>query len=195
MGRRIGILGGTFDPVHIGHLIVGQEVQTRCNLDRVLFVPAAEPPHKNRNDLASAEDRTEMVRLAILDNPAFELSRIEVDRKGISYTVETLRLFREQFGSETSLFLIIGADNALEMSTWCDPSGVLDLAQVTVVARPEFDRQSIGSALAEKMTFLETPLLDISATEIRRRVKVGHPISYLVPERVVTYIQERGLYL
>jgi nicotinate-nucleotide adenylyltransferase len=81
------------------------------------------------------------------------------------------------------------------MSTWCDPSGVLDLAQVTVVARPEFDRQSIGSALAEKMTFLETPLLDISATEIRRRVKVGHPISYLVPERVVTYIQERGLYL
>lgn len=195
MGRRIGILGGTFDPVHIGHLIVGQEVQTRCNLDRVLFVPAAEPPHKNREDLASAEDRTEMVRLAIGDNPAFELSRIEMDREGISYTVETLRLFRDHFGAETTLFLIIGADNALEMTTWSDPSGVLDLAQVTVVARPEFDRLSIDPSLSSKMTFLETPLLDISATDIRRRVKEGHPISYLVPKRVAAFIRERSLYL
>mgnify|MGYP001300463004 CR=1 FL=1 len=195
MGERIGILGGTFDPIHIGHLIVGQEVQTRCRLDRVLFVPAAEPPHKNYSELAPAEDRAEMVRLAVADNTAFELSRIEVDREGTSYTVDTLRLLREHFGSECDLILIVGADNALEMPTWCDPSGVLALSDVTVVARSDFDWSRIDPALSKKMTFLETPLLDISATEIRRRIKGGLPISYLLPGKVVAYIQDRGLYL
>ena len=195
MGERVGILGGTFDPIHIGHLIVGQEVQTRCRLDRVLFVPSAEPPHKDHTELATAEDRAEMVRLAISDNAAFELSRIEVDREGTSYTVDTLRLLRDLLGAESDLLLIIGADNALEMPTWCDPAGVLALSEVTVVARPDFDRDSIDPALSKKMTFLETPLVDVSATEIRRRIKRGQPVTYLVPEKVVAYIRHRGLYL
>lgn len=194
MGDRIGILGGTFDPIHIGHLIIGQETLRCCSLDRVIFIPSADPPHKRSSKMAPAEVRAEMVRLAIADNPFFELSRIELDRPGISYTVDTLQILRRRLGDSAQLFLIIGADGAVEMRTWCDPESVLELAQVTVVGRPGFDLQQVDPGLGRQMTFLETPLVDVSSTDIRRRLRAGDPVRYLLPEPVVRFIQSRGLY-
>jgi nicotinate-nucleotide adenylyltransferase len=194
MGRRIGILGGTFDPVHTGHLIIGQEVLRRLGLERMFFMPSAEPPHKRYPEMAPVEARAEMVGLAVVDNPTFALSRIELERPGTSYTVETLRRLRQRLGAGVDLYLVLGADNAVEMPTWCDPEGVLGLAQVTVVDRPEFDRRRIAPQLARHMTFLETPLLEISSTDIRARVKAGQPIRYLVPEQVARFIETHGLY-
>ncbi len=194
MARRIGIFGGTFDPIHTGHLILGQEVLHRLELSQMLFVPSAEPPHKQYAQMASADARAQMVALAIADHPLFELSRIELERSGTSYTVETLRRLRQRLGDGVDLYLVIGADNAVEMPTWCDPEGVLELAQVVVVDRPEHDRGRIDPGLARQMNFLDTPLLDISSTDIRARVNAGRPIRYLAPEPVVRFIETHGLY-
>ncbi len=194
VGRRIGILGGTFDPIHVGHLIIGQEVLHRCGLERVLFVPSGEPPHKQYPEMAPAEARAKMVGLAVENSPFFDLSRIELDRPGKSYTIETLRALRRELGDDVDLYLVIGADNAMDMPTWCDPEGVLKLAQVTVVERPGFDRTEVDPRLSPYMRFLKTPLLDISSTDIRARVKAGRPVRYLVPGSVVRFIDARGLY-
>jgi len=194
MGARIGILGGTFDPIHIGHLIVGQEALWRCSLDQMLFVPCADPPHKRSSQMAPAEVRAEMVRLAISDNPFFALSRIELDRPGTSYTVDTLRILRERLGDSAQVFLVIGADGAVEMRTWCNPEGVLELAQVTVVGRPGFDLRQVDPELGRQMTFLEIPLVDVSSTDIRRRLRAGDPVRYLLPDAVAQFIQSGGLY-
>lgn len=194
MTRRIGILGGTFDPVHLGHLIVGQEVLTRCALDEMLLMPSGEPPHKAYPEMASAPDRAEMVRLALADHPVMTLSRFEVERPGKSYTVHTLRTLREYFGAQVALFLVIGADNAVEMRSWCNPEGVLDLAQVVVASRPGFDVGRIDPVLRKQMQFVETPLLEIASTQIRRRVQQGAPIRFWVPDAVAQYIDRRGLY-
>lgn len=194
MGGRIGILGGTFDPVHLGHLIIAQEALAQCCLDRVLFVPSADPPHKNAADVAPAEARSRMVALAVDGQPRFELCRIELDRTGKSYTVETLRQLRGKLGSATEFYLIIGADNAPEMSTWCDPHGVLDLAHVTVMGRPGFLPDEVDRRIAARMRFLETPLIEISSTQIRSRIRTGKPIRYWVPDKVVRYIEAHRLY-
>ncbi len=194
MGRRIGILGGTFDPIHNGHLIVAQEVVSSLELDRILFVPCGQPPHKQYPEMASAEARAEMVRLGVADNPLFEFSPLELQRPGKSYTIETLRELREQFGLESEIYLVIGADNAGELSSWCDPEGVLETSRVAVVLRDGFDRSRIDPAQAERMTFLDTPRIEISSTDIRSRVCRGFPIRYLVPEKVGEYIREEGLY-
>ncbi len=194
MGGRIGILGGTFDPVHLGHLIIAQEALAQCCLDRVLFVPSADPPHKNAADVAPAEARSRMVALAVDGQPRFELCRIELDRTGKSYTVETLRQLRGKLGSATEFYLIIGADNAPEMSTWCDPQGVLDLAHVTVMGRPGFLPDEVDRRIAARMRFLETPLIEISSTQIRSRIRTGKPIRYWVPDKVVRYIEAHRLY-
>ena len=194
MGARVGILGGAFDPIHIGHLIVGQEVLHRCRLDRVLFLPSSDPPHKRGQEMAPAEVRAEMVELAVADNPLFELSRIEFERPGKSYTVDTLKILRQRLGDDVELFLAIGADSAIDMPTWCDLDGVLDLAHVTVVGRPGFERRRIDPVLARRMRFLNTPLLEVSSTDIRARVRAGKPIRYLVCGRVLCFIEELGLY-
>ncbi len=194
MGGRIGILGGTFDPIHLGHLIIAQEALAQCCLDRVLFVPSADPPHKNATDVAPAEARARMVALALDRQPGFELCPIELERTGKSYTVETLRQLRGKFGSATDLYLIIGADNAPEMSTWCDPQGVLDLAHVTVMGRPGFLPDDVDKRIAARMRFLETPLIEISSTQIRSRIRTGRPIRYWVPDNVARYIETRRLY-
>ena len=194
MGGRIGILGGTFDPVHLGHLIIAQEALAQCCLDRVLFVPSADPPHKNADDVAPAEARSRMVALAVDGQPRFELCRIELERTGKSYTVETLRQLRGKLGSATEFYLIIGADNAPEMSTWCDPHGVLDLAHVTVMGRPGYLPDEVDRRIAARMRFLESPLIEISSTQIRSRIRTGKPIRYWVPDKVVRYIEAHRLY-
>ncbi len=195
MAKRVGIFGGTFDPIHVGHLIIGQEIMLQCALDRVVFMPSREPPHKTNFDMASAEDRAMMVGLAVRSYPGFELSRFELSRPGKSYTIDTLRHLRRNTGENTKLFLIIGADNAVEMGDWFDPEGVLDLAHVLVAERPGFERASVDPAFKSKMQFVETPLLDISSTAIRERVRTKRPISFFVPDAVADYIRTHGLYL
>ena len=194
MGRRIGILGGTFDPIHNGHLIIGQEMAWRRGLDRVLFVPSADPPHKAYPEMASAEARVEMVRLAVGDTPMFELSLVELERPGKSYTVDTLRALRAEMGPEVQFSLLLGADSAQDMRTWCDPEGVVRLAHIVVVDRPGFDRSAIDPTLAQHMEVVGAPLLEISSTDIRSRVRSGRPIRYLVPEEVAGFIERQGLY-
>ena len=194
MGGRIGILGGTFDPIHLGHLIIAQEALAQCCLDRVLFVPSADPPHKRVADVVPAEARARMVALALDRQPRFELCRIELERTGKSYTVETLRQLRRKLGSGIEFYLIIGADNALEMSTWCDPHGVLDLAHVMVMGRSGFLPDDIDNRIAARMRFLDTPLLEISSTQIRSRIRTGRPIRYWVPDTVAQFIETHRLY-
>ncbi len=193
MTGRIGILGGTFDPIHIGHLIVGQEVLHRCRLDHLLFMPSGEPPHKQYSEMASPAARAEMVRLAVDGHSQFVLSTFELQRPGKSYTVKTLSDFRKDHAQAT-LFWVVGADNAIDMKSWCNPEGVLDLAQVVVVSRPGFDVTCVDPLFRQKMIFIETPLLEISATEIRRRVRQGASIRYWVPNAVAQYIASCGLY-
>lgn len=193
MTKRVGIFGGTFDPIHIGHLIIGQEIMLQCALDRVVFMPAREPPLKRT--MASAEDRAMMVSLAVRDYPGFELSRFELSRPGKSYTIDTLRHLRRNMSENSKIFLIIGADNAVEMGDWFDPEGVLDLAHVLVAERPGFERARVDPAFQSRMQFVETPLLDISSTAIRERVRTRKPISFFVPDAVADYIRTRGLYL
>lgn len=193
MAKRVGIFGGTFDPIHIGHLIIGQEIMLQCALDRVVFMPSGDPPLKHT--MTSAEDRAMMVSLAVRDYPGFELSRFELSRPGKSYTIDTLRHLSRNMSENPKIFLIIGADNAVEMGDWFDPEGVLDLAHVLVAERPGFERARVDPAFQSRMQFVETPLLDISSTAIRARVRTRKPISFLVPDAVADYIRTQGLYL
>ena len=194
MDGRIGILGGTFDPIHLGHLIIAQEALATCRLDRVLFVPSADPPHKRIAEVAPSEARARMVALALDGQPRFELCRIEMERTGKSYTVETLRRLSGKLGSGIEFYLIIGADSALEMPTWCDPRGVMELARVTVMGRPGFPPDDVDERIAERMCFLDSPLLEISSTQIRSRVRMGLPIRYWVPDNVARFIETHRLY-
>ncbi len=193
MAKRVGIFGGTFDPIHIGHLIIGQEIMLQCALDRVVFMPSGDPPLKHT--MTSAEDRAMMVSLAVRDYPGFELSRFELSRPGKSYTIDTLRHLRRNMSKNPKIFLIIGADNAVEMGDWFDPEGVLDLAHVLVAERPGFERARVDPAFQSRMQFVETPLIDISSTAIRERVRTRKPISFLVPDAVADYIRTQELYL
>lgn len=193
MAKRVGIFGGTFDPIHIGHLIIGQEIMLQCVLDLVVFMPSGDPPLKHT--MTSAEDRAMMVSLAVRDYPGFELSRFELSRPGKSYTIDTLRHLRRNMSENPKIFLIIGADNAVEMGDWFDPEGVLDLAHVLVAERPGFERARVDPAFQSRMQFVETPLIDISSTAIRERVRTRKSISFLVPDAVADYIRTQGLYL
>jgi nicotinate-nucleotide adenylyltransferase len=194
MKGRLGIFGGTFDPIHLGHLLVGQEVFLQCQLDHLVFMPSGMPPHKQYPGMASAQDRAEMVRLALKGHDHFALSLFELERAGKSYTAETLETMGNEWGEGVDLFLIIGADNAVDMRSWHKPEAVLDLAQVLVAERPGFDRDGIDPILRARMRFVKTPLLEISSTAIRRRVKADEPITYWVPDGVAEYILAHNLY-
>jgi len=183
-----------FDPVHNGHLIAAEAAREACGLRRVMFIPAADPPHKRYTGIASAEARAEMVRLAIQDHPCFELSPIELRRAGPSYTVDTLSELRQTLGEKIGLSLIIGADNVTEIGAWHRPDRILSLATVVVVRRPGATPDRADPALTRGMRFVETPFIEISSTDIRRRVREGRSIRYLVPREVENYIYEHGLY-
>lgn len=192
--QRVGLLGGVFDPVHNGHLIAAEAAREACGLRRVMFIPASDPPHKRYTGLAPAQARAEMVRLAIQDHPCFELSPLELRRAGRSYTVDTLSELRQALGEQVGLFLIIGADNVTEIPTWHRPDRILELATVVVVRRPGATPDRADPALTRRMHFVETPFIEISSTDIRRRVREGRSIRYLVPREVENYIYEHGLY-
>ncbi len=194
MAGRVGIFGGTFDPIHLGHLIAAQEALDACHLARVLFVPSGDPPHKPHRAVTAAAHRVAMVERAIEGDDRFAVSRVEVDRPGKSYTVDTLEALARSLKEGTELFLLIGTDSALDMPTWANPERVVSLARVAVLARPGFDRAGVRSDLAGRMSFLQTSQVDISSTEVRRRLREGRSIRYLVPDAVMDYIRRHGLY-
>ncbi len=192
MPERLGVFGGSFDPIHVGHLTLVRHARGACELDEVVFVPVGDPPHKP-GPVAPGEDRLAMVELAVRDEPDTSVSRIEVDRAGKSYTVDTLGVLGEGDG-ERILYLLIGADNAVDMASWHDPERVLDLANVTVLCRPGWEHGEVPDDLAERMTFLDSPLIDCSSTDIRERVSRGLPIDELVGRPVAGYIEAHRLY-
>jgi nicotinate-nucleotide adenylyltransferase len=189
--RRIGIMGGTFDPIHHGHLVAASEVQGRFALDEVVFVPTGQPYQKG--PVSPAEDRYLMTVIATASNPRFHVSRADVDRDGPTYTIDTLRDLSAVYGSGTELFFITGADALAKILSWKDALEMLSLAHFVGVTRPGFDL-SDDHLPEDAVTLVEVPAMAISSSDCRARVAAGKPIWYLVPDGVVQYIAKRGLY-
>jgi nicotinate-nucleotide adenylyltransferase len=193
--RKIGLFGGTFDPVHTGHLILAESLLGDAGLDSILFVPASVPPHKPEGAASLAEDRLAMVRLAIDGNPGFRASDIELRRTGASYTVDTLaELQASNDWTDAEWFLILGADMLADLPNWRNPDEIVRRASLLVMERPGFERQTIQTSFSRAASFVRTPLLDISSTQVRKRIREGLSIRYWVPADVGTYIREKGLY-
>lgn len=201
--RRIGLMGGTFDPIHIAHLIVAEEVYTALNLTEMVFVPAGHPPHKLGSTSTAPHHRLAMVELAIASNPHFSISRVEVDRPGPSYLVDTLRLLHEQWGPQIELNFVIGWDSLEDFPTWYDPAGILtQLTHLVAVRRPGYVEDTAYNqqletrlpGIAERLYVVSVPQLDISSTDLRHRLAEDRPIKYQTPEAVERYIIEYGLY-
>ena len=195
---KIGVLGGTFDPIHIGHLIVAEEARVKLRLAEVLFVPAGQPWLKQDRDVTQAVHRVEMVRRGIADNPNFKLSTLEVNRPGPSYTVETLTMLRKQLGSEASLFFILGRDTLAELPLWKEPEKVVQLCRLVFPPRlGSRDLKHLEKAmpgLLDQVIQLDMPVIGISSSEIRQRLAQRLPIRYLVPPEVERYIAEQRIY-
>lgn len=200
---RYGILGGTFDPPHLGHLVLAQEVAARLRLDLVWFVPTGSPPHKAGQPITAAAHRRAMVELAIAGNDRFALSTVELERAGPSYTVDSLRQLRAQWGAHSHICLILGWDMLLYLPHWHDPRGVIAATdEIAAVHRPGFDGDPGALAQLEaqlpglrvKLALVAAPQLEISATALRERVAERLPIRYLVPDAVCDYIERHGLY-
>ena len=191
---RIGILGGTFNPIHYGHLLVAAEVREKFDLEKVLFVPSASPPHKNHPDIAPPGHRYQMTVLATRSNPFFSVSDLELQRSGKSYAIETVKELLNIYGKDSKLYFITGTDAILEISTWKDREKLLKLCQFIVATRPGFDAEKIDKIILNQIHLLQIPNLDISSTDIRNRIKEGRTIKYLLPEKVEEYICEHGLY-
>jgi nicotinate-nucleotide adenylyltransferase len=196
---RLGLLGGTFNPPHVAHLVCAQEALDRLALDRVLLVPVHTPPHKEADDDPGVEHRLAMCDLAVAGDDRLSVSRVEADVPGRSYTVDTLNRLHEQ-RPEDQLTFIVGGDMAHSLPAWREPEAILALAEIGVASRQDLDEQSIRSSLeplagaGNRVRFFGMPRIDISSTLIRRRVAAGGPIRYLVPEAVAQYIEREGLY-
>jgi nicotinate-nucleotide adenylyltransferase len=196
---RLGVFGGSFDPVHHGHLIAAEEARHVLGLERVLFVPAAAPPHKAGDSMAHQRHRVAMLELAIAANPGFALHRVDLDRPGPHFTVDMLGLLAAEAGPEAELYFILGADSLQELPSWRDPAGILARARLALVDRPGYepDLAALAAALpalASRLVHVPIPLLGLAASDIERRVRAGRPIRYQVPEAVAAYIRANGLY-
>ena len=192
---RIGIFGGTFDPIHAGHLLIAETARSDCTLDKILFIPAADPPHKDFESVSSAELRLMMVRAAVAENPFFEAVDVEIQRGGVSYTIDTVRTLKQlnQWGG-AELFLIIGGDSLVDLNSWKDPEGLMEEIQILVAGRPGFNLQDVEERYRTGTRLLDTPLMAISASTIRQRVREGRSIRYWVPDSVADFIEQEGLY-
>lgn len=200
--KKYGIMGGTFDPIHTGHLVVADEVRNKFNLDKVIFMPTGDPPHKSNKLVSSGEKRYEMTLLATITNPYFEISRLELDREGITYTVDTMIELKKRYKEDVELFFITGADSLLELHEWKDSEKILDLCKIVAATRPGYDLCDMEGRLKElnelhkdKINTIVTPGLQISSTDIRNRVKNDLSIKYLLPESVEIYIKKYKLYI
>ena len=195
---RVGILGGAFNPPHVGHLVCAQEALVQLELEKVVFMPVGQAPHRMLEDDPGPEARLEMVELAVADDARFATSRVELDRPGPSYTADTLRDLRSK-AADDELFLILGGDQAAALPRWHEPETVLSLATVAVVERTNWSRNAIGIKIgrlrgAERIRYLDMPVMQVSSSAIRRRVAGGLPIRYLVPDKVANHIGANGLY-
>lgn len=198
--RNIGIYGGTFNPIHIGHMIAAQEVLSKLNLDKIVFMPAGNPPHKTCRDMASQKERYDMVRLAIESNPCFEISDMEIKRQGKTYTYDTLVMLREQY-PDVHIVFIIGYDSLTEMDGWKNVEKLFGLCEFVVVTR-ENTVEEVMNEINDKHTkygahikYVPIPDIEVSSTMIRKRAGKKYSIKYLVNEMVENYIIEKGLYL
>ncbi len=201
MRRRVGVMGGTFDPIHHGHLVAASEVQAWFHLDEVVFVPTGDPWQKSDRDVSPAEHRYLMTVIATAANPHFTVSRVDIDRDGPTYTVDTLRDLRAEMPN-ADLFFITGADALAEIFTWREPEELFELATFVGCTRPGYsmdpttlDQSGLGSIPADRVTLIEIPALAISSTDCRERKKRGQPVWYLVPDGVVQYIAKHHLYV
>ncbi len=198
--RKIGIMGGTFDPIHVGHLVTAEAVRIEFGLDNVIFIPAGNPPHKDHSQVSQALHRYIMTAMATYSNPYFFVSAIELERPGPSYTIDTIRALSQQYGPQTELYFITGADAVGDLPTWNDIDKLLDLCQFVATTRPGHPNalddviRYFGRKGEERIHRVTTPELEISATDIRERVKRGRSIKYIVPESVENYILKEGLY-
>jgi nicotinate-nucleotide adenylyltransferase len=201
--QRLGIMGGTFDPIHLGHLVTAEEVRIQYGLDHVIFVPSGQPPHKEILNISDPEHRYLMTMLATITNPYFTVSRVEIDHPphSLTYTIDTIRYFRSHFGEKAHLYFITGADAILEILTWKDYRELLATCTFIAATRPGYSlnrlKDTLGSACPETLqniNILEIPAVAISSTLIRRRVSEGKTIKYLTPESVTEYIFKNHLY-
>jgi nicotinate-nucleotide adenylyltransferase len=197
VGRRLGVMGGTFDPIHYGHLVTAEEALHQFQLDGVIFVPTGRPWMKAHDVISPAEDRYLMTVIATSSNPLFRVSRMEVDRDGPTYTIDTLRGLKGELGDKSDLFFITGADAVLEIFQWKDRAELFELAHFIAATRPGYDLARIEAQAPDGVlgvSVMNIPALAISSTDIRARVSAGRPIRYLMPEGVKSYIEKAGLY-
>ena len=197
---KLGIFGGTFDPVHLGHVMLAERCREQCELDEVWFVPAASPPHKDDETITPAHKRAEMLEFAVTGCPHLAVSRIEFERKGPSYTVDTLQQLHDE-GVDRELFLLIGADSLHDLGSWREPERIASLATIVAVNRgreplPNRDAMtaSLGESIASRIVHVDIPPVDISATELRARVSADKTIRFLTPRAIEAYIRENELY-
>ena len=194
---RLGLMGGTFDPIHYGHLVTAEAARDQYQLDEVIFVPTGNPPHKRDKIISDADDRMMMCILATISNPYFQVSDIEVKREGFSYTYETVQKFLELYDNCCEIFFITGCDAVLEICTWKNVDLLMDNCTIIAASRPGFvleNAEDIFETLKKKVFFMEVPALAISSTDIRQRVRMGNPIKYLLPDAVENYLIKRRLY-
>jgi len=199
--EKIGLLGGTFNPIHCGHLIIAESIRESFGLDKIIFIPSGLPPHKDVSEVSGAEHRINMVKLAIESNTKFEVSSMEADRKGYTYTIDTLTELKAGSDSTKRFIFIIGADNVPELVTWKNYRQVLEMCEFVAAYLPGINMDETKKSVEQlerdcnaKITVAPVPLIDISSTDIRRRVKEGRSIKYLVPEKVEEYIIRNNLY-
>lgn len=190
---RIGVLGGTFDPIHLGHLVLAEQVKEKLRLERVIFIPSASPPHKTKRKLSLADDRFQMTKLALEGNPDFLISNIELKRGGASYTVDTLRELKKLY-ADSEIYFLTGSDVLDEIHTWKTPEQIYNLAKVVIAIRPGFDDFDPENHFAKKSIIMPITGVDVSSTQIRERVKKGQSIKYLVPPKVEEYIKKKKLF-
>ena len=199
---KIGVLGGTFDPIHLGHLIVAEDLRQKLGLGEVLFVPAGRPwlKLKEEKPISPAEHRLAMVRLAVASNPYFKVSTMEIDRPGLSYSIDTVLELKAKLGAKSEIYFIVGPDALAELPKWKDPARLVEICQVVGIGRPGYAKADLLKlersipGVSQRIMLMNVPQIDISATEIRKRVARGLSIRYLVPEAVEKYIQEHELY-
>lgn len=197
---RIGILGGTFDPVHYGHLLMAETCREQLQLSEVRLMPAGSPPHKPDRKITDGHARADMLALAVSGYPEFVIDRRELRRKGPSFTVDTLREIKQQF-PEAEIFLIIGADSLKDLASWREPETIMQLATVVAVNRPgqpQLTKQQaaewVGEAFAENIKLLSMPGTDLSATELRQRIKDGKELRFMTPKAVEAFIKQHSIY-
>lgn len=198
----IGIMGGTFDPIHYGHLRAAEEVRQGFGLERVVFVPSGRPPHKPISEVTPPEHRYLMAQLATADHPHFEVSRMEIDRDGPSYTLDTLKALRQVYGEEKDIYFITGLDAVLETPTWKSFTELFELADFIAVTRPGYDlsalislKQVLGETLFKKIHPFPVTLLAIASSEIRRKLRERESVRYLIPDAVASYAEKERLYV